>query len=201
MKKFLFLFLLILYLSTGCKQISIWKYGIRSPQIETPETILDYAIKNGQDPRNIFLFRDSSGFFSFLKDSLYKTSYFSAIVFDNNGHLINVNDTSGCQWSVVNKIEKLKKDTIYPSLLTHQLSTVTSLLMPLCKDTAGTAEEFDFTVIYTWAKYIGQLNNRLFSIHDATKKNKNARIRVISLNLDMMKSWGLTKEQRIRLHL
>ena len=201
MKKNLLLLLLILNLASGCKQITIWKYGIRSPKTETPESILDYALKNGQNPENIFLFRDSSGFFSFFRDSLYKTSYFSAIVFDKNERLINFKDTSKCQWTTANEVGKLKKDTIYPSFLTHRLDSVISLLKPLGIDTAGSAEDYDFTVIFTWAKYIGQLNNRLFSIQDASAKNKNARIRVISLNLDMQKSWGLTKEQKVRLHL
>ena len=57
----------------------------------------------------------------------------------------------------------------------------------------------DFTIIVTWAKFLGTYNARLFDLADAVKQNKTARIRLIWLNADMQKSWNLTKEQKLEI--
>ena len=202
MKKTLLPFLLVLYMTTGCKQIAMWKYGIKNPKTETPESILAFAKKQGQDPENIYLFRDSVAYTKFMKDSLYKNAYFSAIVFNEKGLLKNYKDSSTCQWSAVNYVEKLKKDTVYRVDESHKLSSVIATLIPLNMKASQTvnAPGYDYTVIFTWAKYIGKLNKRLFCINEAAQNNPHAKIRVISLNVDMQKSWNLQKSQKVKIN-
>jgi hypothetical protein len=201
MKKILFLFLLVLYMTAGCKQIILWKYGVKKPQIETPESILAFARKQRQNPDNIYLFRDSVGFMKFVKDSLYKKSCFSAIVFNDKGLVLNYKDSSSCQWSAGSYIQELKKDTVYRIDESHKFPALIPSLVPLTGQTlfAMNAPGYDYTVIFTWAKYIGKLNERLFCINEAAKNNHNANIRVISLNVDMQKSWDLRKDQKVKI--
>ena len=55
----------------------------------------------------------------------------------------------------------------------------------------------DFTIIVTWAKFLGDYNSRLFVLSEAVEQNKTARIRLIWLNIDMQESWKLTPEQKL----
>ena len=202
MKKILFLFVMVLFLTIGCKQIVIWKYGIRSPRNETPESIIAFAKKQGQSPENIYMFRDSVSYLKFMKDSIYKRSCFSAIVFNEKGFLVNYKDSAGCQWSAAGYIAKLKKDTIYRTDESHLISSVIPSLIPVTGSASPDlhAQGFDYTVVFTWAKYIGKLNDRLFCINEIAKNNPYARLRVISLNVDMQKSWCLRDDQKTKLN-
>jgi hypothetical protein len=202
MKRQLFLLLLSICIFAGCKQIVIWKYGIRSPKMETPGSITDYAKKQGQNPDNIWLFTDSVAFARFNKDSLFRKSYFGALVFNRQGLVINFKDTASCQWSVANSVRKLKRDSVYEIDTSRTCRGLMSSLVPLTGILIhpNDVEEYDYTVVYTWAKYIGKLNERLFEISEAARNNSSASIRVISLNVDMQKSWNLRKDQRIRMN-
>ena len=202
MKKILFLFVMVLFLTIGCKQIVIWKYGIRSPKTETPESIIAFAKKQGQSPENIYMFRDSAGYFRFMKDSIYKRACFSAIVFNDKGILVNYKDSASCQWSAAGYIAKLKKDTTYRTDESRMISSVIPSLMPVtgCASPDLQGQGFDYTIIFTWAKYIGKLNDRLFRINEIAKNNPRARLRVISLNVDMQQSWCLREDQKTKLN-
>ncbi len=202
MKKIIPFFLLVLFLTTGCKQIAMWKYGIKTPKTETPESILAYAKKQGQNTDNIYMFKDSASYTKFLKDSLYKKAFLSAIVFNDKGLLMNYKDSTSCQWSAVAYIKKLKTDTIYRIDESRKFLSVIPFLIPLNAQATQTmnAAGYDYTVIFTWAKYIGKLNERLFCINEAAKNNTNVKIRVISLNVDVQKSWDLQKSGKMKMN-
>jgi hypothetical protein len=189
-------------ISAGCKQMVIWRYGIRSPRMETPQSITDYARKQGQDPDNVWLFSDSAAFAKFNRDTLYRKSYFGALVFSRQGLVINFKDTATCQWSVANAVREMKKDSLYRIDKSRKYEDLMSSLVPLTGISflSKDMKEYDYTVIFTWAKYIGKLNERLFEITEAARNNSNANIRVIALNVDMQKSWNLRKDQRIRIN-
>lgn len=200
MKKFFILFAMALLVTIGCKQMIVWKYGITSPRSETPESVVSFARGFRQDPENIFIFRDTTGYFAFMQDSIYRKSCFSAIVFNAKGMLIRYKDTGSCQWSAAAAVKRLKKDTVYSVEGSCSLATLTAGLVSASGDSvfADRPDSIDFTVIYTWANYLGKLNERLFAIGEAVRNNPNARIRVISLNIDMQKSWKLRKDQMVR---
>jgi hypothetical protein len=192
MKKHLIPILIFAMFFSGCKQIILWKYGVRDPRIETRESLLKYIQKQGQDPENIYLFRDTLAYNSFFKDTVFKKAFFSAIVFDKKGSIVDYKDPKSCQWAAVGYIEKLKRDTLYALDTTHNIFTVLPSIVPLNDrhPVSINQPDYDYTVIFTWAKYIGKLNDRLFVISEAAKNNKKASIRVISLNIDIQDSWG-----------
>jgi hypothetical protein len=202
MKKNLLLLILIASLTSGCKQLVLWKYGIHSPKPETPESILTFAEKNKQPSDNIYLFRDSLAYARFMKDSLLKTAYFSAIVFNRKGEFIEYKNPASCQWSAAEYVEKLKRDTTYQALDAPKLWTVIPGLIGLNGTSFPVPDsgKVDYTIIFTWAKYIGKLNERLFCINDAARNNRQAEIRVISLNVDVQKSWNMKNNQKIRMN-
>jgi hypothetical protein len=202
MKKIIPFSLLVLFMTAGCKQLIIWKYGIKKPKTETPESILAFAIKQGQNPDNIYLFRDSVCFKTFMKDSLYKKAYFSAIVFNDKGLIMNYKDSASCQWSASAYIQQLKKDTVYMIDDSHKFSSIISSLTPLNGQNLNVmnAQNYDYTVVFTWAKYIGKLNERLFRINEFAKNNPYAKIRVISLNVDVQKSWALRENPKLNVN-
>jgi hypothetical protein len=61
-----------------------------------------------------------------------------------------------------------------------------------------TIREPDFTVIVTWAKFIGTYNSRLFALSEAVK-HCPAHIRMIWLNVDMLESWKLKTGQKVNI--
>ena len=197
MKKHLCMFALMLILASGCKPLILWRYGIRSPKVETPESILTFARKYRQNPDNIYLFRDSVAYLGFMRDTIYKKAFFSALVFNRNGSLVNYKDSASCQWSAAAYIEKLRSDTSYKTDASRKFSGVFASMIPLSGHGGYEANDnYDYTVVFTWAKFIGKLNDRLFCIHEAALKNTRANIRVISLNVDMQKSWNLRENQK-----
>jgi hypothetical protein len=193
MKKNLIPILFIAVFFSSCKQIFLWKYGVKAPRIETQSSILNYAKKQGQNPENIFLFRDSLAYNSFIKDTVFNKAFLSAIVFDKHGSIVDYKDPKSCQWSAVGYIEKLKRDTTYSVDTTHNFFSVLPSLVHLNGQSMvnGNPQDYDYIVLFTWAKFIGKINERLFAINEAAKNNPNASIRVISLNVDMLDSWGL----------
>lgn len=199
MKKLVPFIILFVFLGSGCKQLILWKYGVRNPKKETAESIRAYATKYGQDPGKVWLFRDSTAFSWFSSDSIYRKTCFGAIVFNDIGLLLNYRDSSSCQWSAAAYVNQLKRDTTYRIDESRKFPAVFSYLVPLAgrSSLAADTSRYDYTVVFTWAKYLGKMNERLFTINDAARSNPHANIRVISLNIDMQKSWGLRKSQKL----
>ena len=97
------------------------------------------------------------------------------------------------------KIKALNPDSVYEKCNDLQLDQLIGHIHPFPGNslTDNSPGSPDFTVIVTWAKFIGTYNYRLFRLSDAPKLNNTARIRMIWLNIDMQESWHLTAEQKV----
>jgi hypothetical protein len=122
------------------------------------------------------------------------------MVFDSKGSLLQ-RDTTQCQWSGYKTIRALSPDSVYLKHNGLQLGEILARIHPIGQNSWRDAlrERVDFTVVITWAKFLGSCNTPLFELSDAVRQNKAARISLIWLNIDMQESWNLTKSQKLEL--
>jgi hypothetical protein len=197
--KFLIMCLLLAGLN-GCVTIVKWKYGITNPREQTPEQISSYLKKHKYPGSGQYVFADSSAYFQSFRNPLFRKNLFGYMIFNASGELLQ-RDTAKCQWSGFEVISALNHDSVYEKQDGMYCGDILQHLREISAGSAPdtTQEVPDFTVIVTWAKFIGTLNARLFELSDAVNKPGNARVRMIWLNIDMQECWHLTKNQKMEL--
>jgi hypothetical protein len=175
-----------------------YKYGITRPGEETPEKLVSFLEKNHFPEENLYLFSDSGAYMRSIRDPVFSDNLLSHMIFNREGKLLK-RDTAKCQWAGYDRIKSLRVDSTYD--LTGGL-TLGQLLPEIISFGKYAAREIivkdpDFTVIVTWAKFLGKYNYRLFDLSEALKQNQKARLRIVWLNIDMLKSWELKQEQKL----
>jgi len=162
-------------------------YGIKKPDIENKISILKYSKKKGIDTTDIVA----------INVDAY-TSKLNGIpdidIFDKNGKYIEYRQTdSSCNAGLFSFIPELKPDGIY------KLSEKTDLGTELKKIRTLTGESYiikdksnyDFFLIIYWAVFTGRLNkNHVLVWEQEASNNKNAKIKVIKVNVDIQECWG-----------
>ncbi len=190
----------LLFLSlASCITLVKWRYGITDPKEVTPSNLTSFLERHHYPRRDQFIFNDSLSYCRSLRNSAYRKHLFSHMIFDRRGLPLQ-RDTTKCQWSGFEVIKGLSPDSVYQGTGGIQLGDILDHIHPIA---AGPGQDTlmhpDFTIVVTWAKFLGTYNARLFDLADAVKQNKTARIRLIWLNADMQKSWNLTKEQKLEI--
>lgn len=189
---------LLLSVSSGCKTYMHFKYGLTQPREETPGSLMSFLEKNNFPRENIYIFSDSAYFGKALRNPLFSKNFLSHMIFNRAGKLLQ-RDTAQCQWSGYDVVKSLDPDSVYATCPDLQLADVLPRIRHVGNDTMSDdlTDDPDFTVIVTWAKFIGKYNSRLFVLSGAVKENDSAVIRLIWLNIDMQKSWKLTEGQKM----
>jgi hypothetical protein len=200
MKKRLLLSSLVIFILLGCKSIVMMKYHITNPKIETPESLLGFLKEMNQDPTNVFYFKDSTSFFRYMNDPYYNKHLLTTTFYTEDGLMDQFIDTNKCQWSGGHYVAMLKPDTVYHVDTTHRYQDILRDLLPLFNPVSNEehGRKCDFIVVTTWAKYLGDYNERLFIVCRGVNENQKITIRFVLLNTDMQQSWNLQKEQMVR---
>jgi len=199
MKKTKFFLPVILLIMSSCIPIVKWKYGITNPKEETPSSLLKFLKKMDQPPKDFYIFRDSTAYCRYLNDPVFKKNLIGSLFFSEEGLLLDVKDTAKCQWSVSSFIQNLEQSGSFRFDSACRYQEILPFLLPLTGlyDTASQEAVYDYTVIITWAKFAGKLNQRLFNAADLVKDIKYKSVRLIFINIDMQKSWVLRKDQKM----
>jgi len=199
MRKILFGIFCIGILTSGCKQILMWKYGITNPKIETPESILKFANKYNQNLKQIYIFKDTTSYFSSMKDTNFKKNILSVLFFNQDRYFIDYRKSGQCQWSGGAFLQQYSKDSIYTIDSNFQLKSLTTKIIPIMADEElKDSTDYDLTIIGIWANFIGKYNERLFCVSDVAKNRQDLKLRIILLNMDMLKDWNLNKDQMLK---
>ena len=182
----------------GCKPYMKFKYEMSEPGEETPEGLLAFLEKNKFPTNDVYMFSDSASYFQALRNPMFRKNLLSHMNFDRNGLLLE-RDTTQCQWSGYDVVRVLNPDSSYRSLTGLQLDQILQHIQPFGRTPAhdSTAARPDFTVVVTWAKFLGKYNYRLFVLSDAVRENKAARIRLVWLNVDLQRNWHVPGRQKI----
>jgi hypothetical protein len=198
--KYILLSLLLLGM-TGCVTIVKWKYGITSPKEQSPQKLLAFLARHHYPDSCQYIFNDSSSYFREFRNPLFRKNLFSHMIFDSSGALI-LRDTAKCQWSGYGVIRALSPDTVYPVVHGLMLGDILGRTGPLEPSSPWHVPKPGpgFTIVVTWAKFLGTYNDRLFELAGAVRQNKTARVRLVFLNVDMQESWKLTKAQKMTIN-
>jgi hypothetical protein len=194
-------FLLSIFLFEGCIPVVKLSYGISRPKQESPESLLKFLQKKKYPAENQYQIKDSSTYTGLMKDTAFRSFLFTTVIFTGDFRRIEA-DTSLCQWSGGYLIEHLKTDSAYSVSDKFSFGMICSAIRPLFDSTdrfSVKPGDYDFIVVNTWARFIGRLNDRIFSAGEVVKERPDLKILVLNLNLDMQKSWNLNKDQRIKL--
>ena len=189
---------LVILGSSGCKTYMHFKYGLTQPQDETPVKLVSFLEKNHFPTGNQFVFSDSGSYCQAIRNQEFRKYLLSNMIFNREGTLLQ-RDTTRCQWTGYDKIKSLNPDSVYEKCNGIQLKQILMHIQPVSLNSVlhDSIMDPDFTVIVTWAKFIGTYNSRLFELSEAVCRNKTARIRMIWLNMDMQESWELTPGQKV----
>jgi hypothetical protein len=199
MRKIILGIICIGILSNGCKQILMCKYGITKPKIETPESILKFAQKYNQDLQQIYIFKDSTSYFSIMKDTIFKKNILSVLFFNQDGFLIDYRKNDQCQWSGGAFLQKYSVDSTYAIDSTFQLRSFLTNIIPIIpEDQLQDSTHYDLIIVGIWANFIGKYNERLFCVSDVAKNRQDVKTRIILLNMDMLEDWHLRKDQMLK---
>ncbi|MEI7896387.1 MAG: hypothetical protein WCJ26_05090 [bacterium] len=192
--------IILLAILSGCVTIVKWKYGITEPKVQTPEKLTAFLHRHKYLESSVYVFNDSSSYLHGLRNTLFRKHLLSHMIFGSNGNLLQ-RDTAKCQWSGYEEIRMLNRDSLYQEVNGLELAGILNHIHPISPVSLPDSSLVppDFTIIVTWAKFLGTYNERLFELSGAVKINTKSRIRLIWLNIDMQESWKLTKEQVIAL--
>ncbi len=194
MKNKLFLVLSLLCLAS-CQPIMKAIYGIKKPDIENRESITKKAHKFGLDTTNIVSV--SSADFPYI---MKRVSVPNASIYDAQGKYVEyrLTDTS-CNKGLFDFIPNLNLTTTYnkPDSLSLQQQ------WPKYRDLNGNKlslpEPADFYVLIYWNVWTGKLNKDHVKIwEDLARANKNCRVKVIKVNLDIQDHWEQTEKEKWR---
>ncbi len=203
-KKMKLITLFLILVLTGlfsCKSMMLSTQGVHQPKKETTETLLHYLQQTNGPVANNFIPADSVAWKQLLTSPYIGKEIIGTYIFNHNGFLLNTRDSGSCQWSGVTAIARLHPDSTYQTDTSFRYQQIEPLLMPLIPaNMMDQADPEGFTVIMTWAKFMGKFNNRIFFAREELQKNHQAKIRLIFVNIDMQESWNLRRDQVLKIH-
>jgi len=190
---------LLISAAPGCKSVIWYKYRMRQPAAETPEKLVSFLQANGFPTDHTYMLKDSATFVQYMNNAEFRRNMLSHLLFDRRGIYIP-RDTLNCQWWGGDFIRSLNPDSAYVTSPDLRLDQILKDIRPfgLTRPPDTLSGKPDFTLVVTWAKFIGKYNYRLFNLSDAARENQKARIRLIWLNCDMQEAWHLAEKNKMR---
>jgi hypothetical protein len=192
--RILFSVILILFLNSSCQHILKKIYGVKNPEIENESSIKKAALKYGLDTANIVTLNSND----FLKE-LNGKAIPDASIYDSKGNYIEyrVTDTS-CNAGLFDFIPNLNVNNNYNKPDSTNLELKLNKFLDLKGQPIEKLESADFYVLIYWTVWSGKLNKDHVKIwEDAAINNKNARIKVLKVNLDFQDHWDDIEKNKI----
>jgi hypothetical protein len=189
----IFLVLPLLLLLTCCTFLGKKMYGIKDPDIENRKTITEKALKFELDTTNIVA-TSIDHVMPALKGGVPEGA-----IFDSNGEYIEyrVTDTS-CNAGLFQFIPDLALGKVYNKTGKTDLKTELSKFRDLSGGPLPAPAPADFYVLIYWTVWTGKLNKDHVKIwEDLAKNNKNCRVHVIKVNLDVQENWEASKRDEL----
>jgi hypothetical protein len=188
MKKTSIIILSFFLILTGCTTILKLFYGLKDPEIENRESILEYCKKKGVNMENLATI-NSDDYYAKLANGIPE-----ADIFNKRGEYIEYRQTdSSCNAGLFAFIPELHRDSVYRLTGKLNLNDEINKLRTLTGEQFVLRDtyDYDFYVIMYWARFIGRLNKDHINIWEQeASNNKNARIRVIKANVDIQEYYG-----------
>jgi hypothetical protein len=181
-------------LLASCKPIMMKMYGIKNPEIENEKTIIKKALKYHLDTSNILSV--SSQYFL---EVFGGQSIPDAAIYDQNGKYIEYRQTdTSCNAGLFRFIPDLNLSSQYkkPGHLT--LNEELERYRDLKGNSLNKVEPADFYLFIYWTVWTGKLNKDHVKIwEDLARENKNCKIKVMKVNLDLQAYWDEKEREKI----
>jgi len=193
MKKIILLFSLLLLAS--CQPIMKAIYGIKKPDIENQESITKKALKFGLDTTNIVSVTSKD--FPYV---LKSTSIPNAAIYDSQGTYIEYRQTdTSCNAGLFDFIPKLNVSGTYNKPDSSSLAEEWIKFRDLKGNEMSLPNNADFYLLIYWNVWTGKLNKDHVKIwEDLARENKNSKIKVIKVNLDIQEYWEPKEKEMYR---
>jgi hypothetical protein len=192
--KNLLLSLLLVLAFASCQTIARKMYGIKDPGIESRKTIVKKARKYGLDTSNIVTV-NSKDFLRTLKGKGIP----DAAIYDKSGKYIEYRQTdTSCNAGLFGFIPALNLTDKYNQPDSANLDTQLKKFRDLAGNTLAPSEAADFYLLIYWTVWTGKLNkDHVKAWEDLAKNNKNCKIKVVKVNLDLQKYWDKDERDKI----
>ncbi len=190
----LLVFAAILVLAS-CQPIMKAIYGIKKPDIENRESITKKALKFGLDTTNIVSVTSKD--FPYV---LKSTSIPNAAIYDSNGKYIEYRQTdTSCNAGLFDFIPKLNVSGTYNKPDSSGLAEEWTKFRDLKGNEMNLPNNADFYLLIYWNVWTGKLNKDHVKIwEDLARDNKNCKIKVIKVNLDIQEYWEPKEKEMYR---
>ena len=168
-------------------------YGIKDPEVENQKTITKRALKYDLDTSNIVTVNG--------QDFLYVLNGQSipdGAIYDRNGKYVEYRQTdTSCNAGLLEFIPPLNKNDKYNQPDSADLQTELNKFRDLKGGKLSETEQADFYLLIYWTVWTGKLNKDHVKIwEDLAKNNKNCKIKVIKVNLDLQEYWDASERDR-----
>ncbi len=198
MKPILLLMLSFLLLQS-CKTMMMKMYGIKNPEIENEQSIKKRALKYDLDTTNIVTVFDQRT--ATELSAIYGIP--NAAIYDANGKYIEYRQTdTSCNAGLFQFIPDLSPTNTYNKPDSTDLKGEWAKFRDMKGKTLGEVEKADFYVLIYWTVWTGKLNKDHVKIwEDLAKNNKNCKVKVIKVNLDLQEYWGIKDSEKVIVRL
>lgn len=179
-------FVAIFFFLTSCNPIMMKLYGVKDPELENEQSIRKRALKYDLDTTNIVTVH-SREYPKMLKGK----SIPDAAIYDSKGKYIEYRQTdTSCNAGLFQFIPDLSLGNAYHQPDSANLQAEWAKFRDLKGNKLAEPEPADFYVLIYWAVWTGKLNKDHVKVwEDLARNNKNARIKVVKVNLDFQEYW------------
>jgi hypothetical protein len=179
----------------SCQPIMKAIYGIKKPDIENQESITKKALKFGLDTTNIVSVTSKD--FPYV---LKSTSIPNAAIYDSNVKNIEYRQTdTSCNAGLFDFIPKLNLSGTYNKPDSSSLVEEWTKFRDLKGNAMNLPNNADFYLLIYWNVWTGKLNKDHVKIwEDLARENKNCKIKVIKINLDIQEYWEPKEKEMYR---
>jgi hypothetical protein len=189
------LYFLVTFTLVSCQPIIKKLYGIKKPDIENQESITKKALKFGLDTNNIVSVTSKD--FPYV---LKSTSIPNAAIYDSKGKYIEYRQTdTSCNAGLFEFIPKLNISGTYNKPDSSSLAEEWTKFRDLKGNVMNVPNNADFYLLIYWNVWTGKLNRDHTKIwEDLARENKNCKIKVIKVNLDIQEYWEPKEKEMYR---
>jgi len=197
MKKIIFYLFSFSFL-LSCKSITFTKKV--EIKAENQNSLESYLNGFGVGTEHLYVMKDLACFKEFTKKMGLRDIFF----FNSDGYLVEKRSDKECQISIneieqVNsfEIKKIEKSYELPDENNVKIDYWLKRIKPMKQNPNEIEVKKDYTVIVSWAKFIGRYNKKSFEWYNELKNSPSySKINVIFLNLDIQEDWELTQEDK-----
>jgi hypothetical protein len=189
------LYFLVTFTLVSCQPIIKKLYGIKKPDIENQESITKKALKFGLDTNNIVSVTSKD--FPYV---LKSTSIPNAAIYDSKGKYIEYRQTdTSCNAGLFEFIPKWNISGTYNKPDSSSLAEEWTKFRDLKGNVMNVPNNADFYLLIYWNVWTGKLNRDHTKIwEDLARENKNCKIKVIKVNLDIQEYWEPKEKEMYR---